>query len=108
VSASIIRFNPANNSSAGCGNTMPSGSYGKSFNANKGGVYVSWLTTGAVKIWWFPRNNIPADITNGRPNPNSWVQPATTQFVNANGNCDVGKYFKKQTIVSCREHDVRV
>ncbi|KAL4722247.1 hypothetical protein ACLX1H_011028 [Fusarium chlamydosporum] len=78
---------------------MPSGSYGKTFNNNKGGIYATWLTTGAVKIWWFPRNNIPADIKNGKPEPNTWGQPATTQFVNANGNCDVGKYFKKQTII---------
>jgi hypothetical protein len=85
--------------SSGCGNTMPSGSYGKTFNANKGGVYATWLTKEAVKIWWFPRNSIPADIKNGSPEPNTWGQPATTQFVNANGNCDVGRYFKKQTIV---------
>ncbi|EGU85543.1 hypothetical protein FOXB_03945 [Fusarium oxysporum f. sp. conglutinans Fo5176] len=89
----------ANQHSSGCGNTMPSGSYGKTFNANKGGVYATWLTTEAVKVWWFPRNNIPADIKNGKPEPNTWGQPATSQFVNANGNCDVGRYFKKQTIL---------
>ncbi|CEF86950.1 unnamed protein product [Fusarium graminearum] len=50
---------------------MPSGSYGKTFNANKGGIYATWLTTVAIKVSWFPRNNIPADIKNGKPKPNT-------------------------------------
>ncbi|KAK6700909.1 hypothetical protein SNK04_010845 [Fusarium graminearum] len=50
---------------------MPSGSYGKTFNANKGGIYATWLTTEAIKVSWFPRNNIPADIKNGKPKPNT-------------------------------------
>ncbi|WXC48193.1 hypothetical protein QX201_007908 [Fusarium graminearum] len=61
----------ANQHSSGCGNTMPSGSYGKTFNANKGGIYATWLTTEAIKVSWFPRNNIPADIKNGKPKPNT-------------------------------------
>ncbi|KAI6758032.1 hypothetical protein HG531_003857 [Fusarium graminearum] len=60
-----------NQHSSGCGNTMPSGSYGKTFNANKGGIYATWLTTEAIKVSWFPRNNIPADIKNGKPKPNT-------------------------------------
>ncbi|KAF5026588.1 hypothetical protein F66182_1314 [Fusarium sp. NRRL 66182] len=83
----------------GCGNTMPVGSYGKPFNANQGGVYATWLTKEALKIYWFPRSKIPDDIKSGNPNPSNWASPATSQFVNANGNCDVGKYFKKQTII---------
>ncbi|KAK6697940.1 hypothetical protein SNK05_010789 [Fusarium graminearum] len=61
----------ANQHSSGCGNTMPSGSYSKTFNANKGGIYATWLTTEAIKVSWFPRNNIPADIKNGKPKPNT-------------------------------------
>ncbi|SPJ88722.1 related to mixed-linked glucanase precursor MLG1 [Fusarium torulosum] len=99
IGGSDTRYCTDGNNYSGCGNTMPSGSYGKTFNANKGGIYATWLTTEAVKIWWFPRNNIPADIKNGKPEPNTWGQPATSQFVNANGNCDVGRYFKKQTII---------
>ncbi|CAF3536646.1 unnamed protein product [Fusarium graminearum] len=71
IGGSDTRYCTDGNNYSGCGNTMPSGSYSKTFNANKGGIYATWLTTEAIKVSWFPRNNIPADIKNGKPKPNT-------------------------------------
>ncbi|KAK3369891.1 concanavalin A-like lectin/glucanase domain-containing protein [Podospora didyma] len=82
----------------GCGNTAPSGSYGDKFNAIGGGVYATQVTASALKIWFFPRSSIPADISAGTPDPTKWPTP----FLSAEqskGGCNVGKYFKKQSII---------
>ncbi|KAK0629508.1 glycoside hydrolase family 16 protein [Bombardia bombarda] len=82
----------------GCGNTAPSGSYGNGFNTNGGGVYATQVLASSLKIWFFPRNSIPADITSGNPNPAGWPAP----FLDAeksSKNCNVGNFFKKQTII---------
>jgi len=84
--------------SDGCGSTHAEGSYGSAFNKAKGGVYATWLESDALKIYWFPRDKIPTDIKSGKPDPSNWGTPAS-KFVSGSG-CDVGKYFKGQTIVS--------
>lgn len=84
--------------SSGCGNTLAAGSYGKVFNDNDGGVYVTWLTENAVRIYWWKRSQIPPDIKAGRPDPSKWGRPAA-RFTTGD-NCDVKKYFKGLTIVS--------
>ncbi|KAF7539730.1 hypothetical protein G7Z17_g12368 [Cylindrodendrum hubeiense] len=81
----------------GCGNTMTAGSYGSAFNRAEGGVYATWLEANALKIYWWSRENIPADITAGKPDPSKWGNPAS-QFVSGKG-CNVGTYFKGQTII---------
>ncbi|KAJ4118853.1 hypothetical protein NW768_010591 [Fusarium equiseti] len=81
----------------GCGSTHAEGSYGSAFNKAKGGVYATWLESDALKIYWFPRNKIPADIKSGKPDPSKWGTPAS-RFISGPG-CDVGKYFKGQTII---------
>lgn len=84
--------------SDGCGNTMTKGSYGSTFNAAGGGVYATWLEQDALKLYWWKRSNIPADITSGNPDPTKWGTPAS-QFLSGS-SCNVGKYFKDLTIVS--------
>lgn len=83
----------------GCSVEGPAGSYGDPFNAAGGGVYAMEKQKGAIKIWNFSRGNIPADITNGNPNPSSWGLPAAN-FNTANGNCDIDAAFPPQNIVS--------
>jgi hypothetical protein len=77
---------------------MSTGSYGPTFNAAGGGVYATWLESNALKLYWWKRSDIPADITNGNPDPTNWGTPAS-QFVSGS-NCNVGNYFKELTIVS--------
>jgi hypothetical protein len=83
--------------SDGCGSTHAEGSYGSAFNKGKGGVYATYLESDALKIYWFPRQKIPADIKAGKPDPSKWGKPAS-QFISGS-SCKVDKYFKGQTIV---------
>ena len=86
--------------SGGCGNTAPSGSAGTSFNQNGGGVYVTAIESTSLKIWFFPKSKIPADITAGTPNPSTWSKPFVDFETSKSSNkCSVGKYFKKNTII---------
>ncbi|KAF5373312.1 hypothetical protein D9615_007409 [Tricholomella constricta] len=65
-------------------------SYGKGFNAAGGGVYAHiWDSTG-IKMWHFARDEIPKDVTEGKPNPSTWPTPAATF---STSSCDVRKYF---------------
>jgi hypothetical protein len=48
-----------------------------------------WAKNG-VRVWWFPRYAIPADITAEQPNPDSWGLPVGT-FVS--DLCDPYKFF---------------
>lgn len=85
-------------SNQGCGvrDQTNDNSYGASFNNVGGGVYASecdvhakrgiqwtrvltaivvlWGKVG-IKVWWFPRSSIPADITNDVPDPSTWGTP---------------------------------
>ncbi|KPM44869.1 hypothetical protein AK830_g1593 [Neonectria ditissima] len=81
----------------GCGNTLSAKSYGTPFNKGKGGVYATWLAEDAIKIYWWPRKKIPADITAGKPDPSKWGTPAS-QFTSGKG-CSVSKYFKGLSII---------
>ncbi|KAK0551718.1 hypothetical protein OC846_001923 [Tilletia horrida] len=52
------------------------GDFGVDYNRNHGGVHVlDWNSNTGIRIWFFPRNNIPQDIQDGHPNPASWPNP---------------------------------
>ncbi|KAK3936336.1 concanavalin A-like lectin/glucanase domain-containing protein [Diplogelasinospora grovesii] len=82
----------------GCGNTAPSGSYGDRFNSIGGGVYATYVQASSLKIWFFPRSSIPADIASGNPNPSNWPAPFLDAEQSGKG-CNVGNFFKKQTLI---------
>jgi hypothetical protein len=78
--------NQANN--AGCSIKDNSDlSFGVGFNKNGGGVYVTEWTSDFIKIWFFPRGQIPADIQSGSP---------TSLFT---GNFDIDTHFKDLRLV---------
>ncbi|KAF8634486.1 hypothetical protein AX15_000924 [Amanita polypyramis BW_CC] len=81
----------------GCGiRASTSNSFGAAFNNNGGGVYtMKWDSTG-VAVYFFPRNNVPADISARAPNPDSWGAaqarwPATS--------CDPFNFFKNHSAI---------
>ena len=53
-------------------------SYGQPFNDAKGGVFATLLDEQGVRIWFFPRNAIPADIVSETPNPPPHGSAAST------------------------------
>lgn len=84
----------ATDDNAGCGVRGPVASYGQEFNANGGGVYATELRSDGIRVWFFPRSNIPSDITNGSsPDPSTWGE-ALADFPKT--DCDIGSHFTNQ------------
>jgi len=80
-------------SAGGCG--VSGGPFGTPFNDHGGGVYaMQWLSSG-IKIWFFSRNGIPADIVSDTPNPSSWAAPV----LQVGSNCDIDAHFRNMRIV---------
>jgi hypothetical protein len=80
-------------------------SYGTAFNANGGGVYASLWTSSGIKVWYFASRDVPGNIRNGNPDPNTWGTPIANF---GNGGCDFDGRFRDMNIVSlkieCRDH----
>ncbi|KAI5255311.1 concanavalin A-like lectin/glucanase [Aureobasidium subglaciale] len=80
---------------AGCAFLSPSSSTaGSGFNKIGGGVYAMEWTSQHINVWFFPRNNIPSSIRNGKPDVSKFGQP----MANFRG-CDLDKYFYNHAIV---------
>ncbi|EKD19659.1 uncharacterized protein L3040_001996 [Drepanopeziza brunnea f. sp. 'multigermtubi'] len=80
----------------GCGiSSSSSSSYGDGFNNVGGGVYATQWTSDYIRIWFFPRNTIPADVLSGNPDPSSWGYPDA----DFQGNCDIDANFRNHQIV---------
>ncbi|KAK9436254.1 Concanavalin A-like lectin/glucanase [Metarhizium brunneum] len=77
--------------------TVDASNYGDGFNAIGGGVYATEWTSDHIAVWFFPRSNIPQDITFQNPNPGSWGAP-TARFVGGN-TCNINNFFKDHQIV---------
>ncbi|KAF5338394.1 hypothetical protein D9611_012481 [Ephemerocybe angulata] len=71
-------------------------SYGKAFNMNSGGVYAHLWNSKGIKFWFFPRGEIPADISSKQPNPDSWGTPSA--FFSSN-TCDMPSHFYEHSLV---------
>jgi hypothetical protein len=71
-------------------------SYGAGFNAIGGGVYAMQWTSDFIKVWFFPRSEIPADIINMVPDPSGWGLPAA-DLVGTGDNIDA--HFVDHAIV---------
>jgi hypothetical protein len=85
-------------SGIGCSVKGQEGSYGTPLNDNGGGVYAMDWTSAYINIYFFPRDAIPDDITNGNPDPSGWGTP-TANFESQYGDCDIDTSFPPQTIV---------
>lgn len=88
---------PGQGNNVGCGIAdSDNTTYGTGFNLNGGGVYATEWTSAAIKIFFFPRNAIPADIASGNPQPSeAWGMPRAV-FA---GDFKVDDHFKDLNIV---------
>ncbi|KAJ5943711.1 hypothetical protein N7516_003879 [Penicillium verrucosum] len=77
----------------GCKIEGHEGSYGTSFNKQKGGVYTLQWTDDFLKIWFFPRSSIPASITSGKPDVTEFGKPMAL----VQESCDVATAFQPQS-----------
>src|SRR5579862_2142044 len=88
---------PATPFNVGCAvNSNTDSSFGTSFNNMKGGVYATRWDSDGIQVWFFPRNEIPEDITQGDPKPDTWGTPEG----NFSGSCNFDSHFKNHWIVS--------
>ncbi|BGP57419.1 hypothetical protein JCM8202v2_005060 [Rhodotorula sphaerocarpa] len=78
-------------------------SNGAALAANGGGVFAGELSKDGVSIWFFPRPNVPSDLTftdsnssNPTPDPSNWGKPVAFY---PTSSCDVSKHFSQQHIV---------
>ncbi|KAI9666365.1 MAG: hypothetical protein M1821_004301 [Bathelium mastoideum] len=68
-----------------------------SFGTDLNGVYATLWESSGIQIWYFPRGNIPGDITNNNPNPSGWGTPVASFGGCDNGNFD--GYFSQHNII---------
>lgn len=62
-------------------------------------MYALELRHEGIRAWFFPRDSIPADISDptDSPNPATWGK-ALADFPNT--NCDISSYFRNQSIIA--------
>lgn len=83
----------------GCGfDTKDTNNYGTAFNRNGGGVYALEWTSSIIRVFFFPRQSIPADISteSPHPNPSTWGKPIAAF---SGDGCDIDQHFKNHKIV---------
>ncbi|KAF7308921.1 GH16 domain-containing protein [Mycena kentingensis (nom. inval.)] len=85
-----------NGGNAGCGirETTPN-AYGHKFNMIAGGVTAHLVDASGIKVWRFPRTDIPADITAQKPDPSTWGKPAA---LFSSSTCDIKEHFKDHVL----------
>ncbi|KAI5841229.1 putative endo-1,3(4)-beta-glucanase [Tricharina praecox] len=60
----------------------------------KGGVYAMEWTDKRVRTWFFPRDDVPCDVNQGTPNPETWGTPV----LSVDTQCGMNK-MKDHTVV---------
>lgn len=81
----------------GCDVLAPHGTFGETFNKKGGGVWATQVEADGIRVWYFARSDIPADIKSDKPDPSKWSIPVLN-FVPQ--NCDIKNSWKKMKIVS--------
>lgn len=92
---------------SGCGvndTTHGTLSYGTGFNDNGGGIYaMDWRSNG-IRVWFFPRTALPADLQVLSDDPTSTAVPTMADWGTATANfpgthCDIDSHFKNHKII---------
>jgi hypothetical protein len=71
-------------------------SHGKGFNLIAGGVFAHLWERDQIRVWHFPRGEIPPDIEAKDPKPDTWPTPAAV-FTSA--SCDIEARFRDHQLV---------
>ncbi|MCJ1376361.1 hypothetical protein MMC20_007603 [Loxospora ochrophaea] len=98
---------PGQSPNAGCqvmAPTSATNTFGSGFNSAGGGIYATEFTSRFIRIWFFPRSQIPADLllssptttTTTSPDPSTWGPPLA-QF--SGPQCDMASRFQNLQIV---------
>lgn len=89
----------AANDNSGCGsvasNTRTPNNYGSGLNSIGGGVYATEWTSSYIKVWFFPRTNIPSSITAGTPLISQFGTPSASFM----GSCNIDNHFGNHSII---------
>ncbi|GAA6058766.1 hypothetical protein JCM10212_001882 [Sporobolomyces blumeae] len=72
-------------------------SYGEAFARQGGGVYAAELSSDAISVWFFPRDQVPADLrdSTSTPVPAGWGAPSAYY---PQSSCNINQYFAPQQI----------
>ncbi|KAF9646134.1 glycoside hydrolase family 16 protein [Thelephora ganbajun] len=81
---------------AGCAVKDFDGSAGAPFNAGGGGVFIMLWDKTQITFWRFARAEIPQDIRDGYPNPDSWGTPIARL---TDQSCDIQNAFRDMQLV---------
>ncbi|KAH1552372.1 hypothetical protein KXV74_001251 [Aspergillus fumigatus] len=83
---------------AGCAVQARPATYGQELNEDGGAIYAVELREAGIRVWGFPRDSIPDDISSmeRRPDPSSWG-PALADFPST--HCDIPSHFSNQSII---------
>ena len=81
----------SNGNNAGCAVNDFEGSAGAPFNAAGGGVIAMLWDETQISFWRFERNQIPQDIQDENPNPETWGIPVAYW---SDQTCDIAKAFR--------------
>jgi len=85
------------NSNSGCQTIDTSqASYGTEFNVLKGGVFAMMWANDGIRVWFFHRAAIPADLQGNVPQPNNWGKPVA--FLQDN-LCSTNQIFYDHQII---------
>ncbi|KAH9964574.1 concanavalin A-like lectin/glucanase domain-containing protein [Russula dissimulans] len=81
----------------GCGvRASQTNSFGAAFNNNGGGVFSMLWDNSGISVYFFPRQNIPSDITAGAPVPDNWGTPSA--FWPAS-SCNPFQFFQNHAVI---------
>ncbi|GIZ47636.1 hypothetical protein CKM354_001072200 [Cercospora kikuchii] len=78
-------------------NTATFSTAGSDFNTQGGSVYVHDWQPDGITIWSFPRNNLPADLLDTKPDPSTWTQTPLARFKGS--GCNFSEAFKKMQLI---------
>jgi len=87
---------PGQSGNEGCSIIGLPNTYGAPFNSENGGVYATEWNSTVIRMYFFPRNRIPSDITSKSPNPSGWGKPYA--WFTLGGDCP-SNHFVNQNIV---------